>query len=390
MGPGMPPQQQHTAEASIDAEIRGNGALAVLTVPAVMSRVCALLCAGAGGGGGDCALALLCKDAYSAYKQAANQCAAEVFSSIMLQMQRDIARDQLQVLHLALTHRDSDKRRPLWDSIESGIAFVEFDVHLVRGQILVGHDKKDLHPFRTIQTMYLDPLKGLLRTHRHVFEDGVPLTLFVDVKTDAVLTYAVLKAIVIENYLDIVEHEINGELVPRPVRLVLTGNRPVNEILNDTELRVCGFDGRLRELGMNIPSRLCPVVSDNWLTSIPWWSLTLSGVMGSSVLRSRLLSIVEAVRKEGKLLRFWGTPDRVSYVFVRVCVSLMFAKRADDLDGLRCWQPLFWTFLWELGAGSIIVNTDRPRELAVAWQQQRTCMEAVSAAHDTDLRGVVH
>src|SRR6266550_2676687 len=60
----------------------------------------------------------------------------------------------------AHAHNDYEHARPLMDALDRGFCSVEADVWLVNGQLLVAHDLKDARPDRTLQALYLDPLRA--------------------------------------------------------------------------------------------------------------------------------------------------------------------------------------------------------------------------------------
>lgn len=63
----------------------------------------------------------------------------------------------------AYAHNDYENRRPLLNAVESGYSGVEVDYYLVNGQLLVGHDLSQLSRDRTLQSLYLEPLRDLAR-----------------------------------------------------------------------------------------------------------------------------------------------------------------------------------------------------------------------------------
>src|SRR5512138_1200419 len=78
----------------------------------------------------------------------------------------------------AHAHNDYEHARPLLDALEHGFCSVEADVWLIDGQLLVAHDLKDVKPERTLQALYLDPLRArVARNAGKVFRDGPPCTL---------------------------------------------------------------------------------------------------------------------------------------------------------------------------------------------------------------------
>src|SRR2546430_8556980 len=103
-------------------------------------------------------------------------------------------------LRHAHAHNDYEHARPLFDALEQGFCSVEADIYLVNGQLLVAHDRDKVSPARTLEALYLDPLRERVKKNGgKVFPNGPDVTLLVDVKSDAEETYAVLRK-VLESY----------------------------------------------------------------------------------------------------------------------------------------------------------------------------------------------
>src|SRR5215475_1398103 len=62
-------------------------------------------------------------------------------------------------LRHAHAHNDYEHKRPLLDALDHGFCSIEADIYLVDGQLLVAHDRRDVRPERTLQALYLDPLR---------------------------------------------------------------------------------------------------------------------------------------------------------------------------------------------------------------------------------------
>jgi hypothetical protein len=93
----------------------------------------------------------------------------------------------------AHAHNDYEHPRPLFDALACGFASIEADIHLVDGRLLVAHDRKSVKPERTLEALYLDPLRARVRENGgRVYRDGPTITLLVDVKSEAVATDAAL------------------------------------------------------------------------------------------------------------------------------------------------------------------------------------------------------
>src|SRR6516165_8545996 len=59
----------------------------------------------------------------------------------------------------AHAHNDYEHKRPLLDALENGFCSVEADVFLVEGELLVGHTRGSLRAERTLEKLYLAPLR---------------------------------------------------------------------------------------------------------------------------------------------------------------------------------------------------------------------------------------
>src|SRR6185503_11967561 len=68
-------------------------------------------------------------------------------------------------LSRAHAHNDYLHARPLADAFAHGFRSVEADVWLTNGVLLVAHDFKDTSAERTLQKLYLDPLRAFVKTN---------------------------------------------------------------------------------------------------------------------------------------------------------------------------------------------------------------------------------
>src|SRR3954449_1783813 len=59
----------------------------------------------------------------------------------------------------AHAHNDYEHKRPLLDALDCGFNSVEADIWLVKGQLLVAHTPVDWNTDRTLEKLYLDPLR---------------------------------------------------------------------------------------------------------------------------------------------------------------------------------------------------------------------------------------
>jgi glycerophosphoryl diester phosphodiesterase len=246
--------------------------------------------------------------------------------------------DQLQrvrpsaFLGRAHSHNDYRRTRPLFDALERGFASIEIDVFLVDGRLLVGHDRKELTPERTIETLYLEPLAKRIRDNEGTVYPKEPRTFWVllDFKADGEHAYEAFKATLTKH------PELAWKPDRRHVRFVASGDRPIKAIERDKGMYTA-IDGRWGDLSQDWSVDLMPWISESWLSHFKWLG---SGEFPASE-RTKLNAMVKTVHDSGRRLRFWGAADS---------------------------KPV-----WELHRDSGVdwINTDRPTEFWRWWQDTK-------------------
>lgn len=204
----------------------------------------------------------------------------------------------------AHAHNDYEHPRPLLDALDHGFCSVEADVYLVDGQLLVAHDRVDVSAERTLQALYLDPLKERVANRGGVFGRESPsLTLLIDIKSEGAETFAVLREL-LSQYADMLTVVEDDRIEQKAVTIVISGNRPVQEIAAMNP-RYAAMDGRLADLGGDVPSHFMPLVSDHWLRHFRWQG---DGPMPEEEQR-QLRKFVRQAHQEQRQVRFWATPE---------------------------------------------------------------------------------
>jgi len=207
-------------------------------------------------------------------------------------------------LRYAHAHNDYEHARPLRDALDHGFCSVEADVYLVDGQLLVAHDRKDVKPERTLQALYLDPLRERVKSNGgKVYRDGPPFWLLIDVKSEAKSTYAALHD-VLARYADLLTTVDGGRVESKAITVVVSGDR-TKEGMAAQPRRHAGLDGRLADLDSDLPAHLMPWVSDNWGLHFRWKG---DGPMPAEE-RTKLRELVAKAHRRGRLLRLWATPE---------------------------------------------------------------------------------
>lgn len=229
----------------------------------------------------------------------------------------------------AHAHNDYAHSRPLLDALDRGFCSFEADVWLVGGRLLVAHDMEELRGDRTLEALYLDPLRArALANGGRLFPLGPECTLLVDVKSDAVATYEALRG-VLDHYADVLTEFRPGRVERRAILVVVSGNTASTAMAAD-EVRRAAVDGRLLDLRSEASPELVPWISIDWDQAFTWAG---EGPMPESEARI-LRELSASARDHGRRLRFWNTPDRTE-----VWQALWDAKvdliGADDLAGLE-------------------------------------------------------
>lgn len=204
----------------------------------------------------------------------------------------------------AHAHNDYEHPRPLLDALAHRFCSVEADVHLAGETLLVGHDPEDLAPERTLERLYLAPLRE--RVYKYggsVFRQPVPFMLMIDIKTEAESTYKRLEPLLAE-YADILTRYEVDRVFTNAVSVILSGNRPTETVARQT-IRYAAIDGRLPDLNGSQPVELMPLISDNWTSVFSW--------KGTAPLPSeeyeQLTNLVEQAHQQNRQIRFWKVPD---------------------------------------------------------------------------------
>jgi hypothetical protein len=235
-------------------------------------------------------------------------------------------------LERAHAHNDYEHTRPLFDALERGFCSVEADVWLVKGQLLVAHDLKDAKPERTLQALYLDPLRARVAQNAgKVFRGGPPCTLLVDVKSDATNTYLALRD-ALQPYAAMLTRFTSDKTETNAITVIVSGNR-AREMMAAEKDRLAAYDGRLADLDSGDSPQLIPLVSDNWALHFKWRARPEEGPL-SEPERAKLRQLVGRAHQQGRRLRLWGVPDR-PVVWQELFDAGVDLINTDDLAGLE-------------------------------------------------------
>ncbi len=230
-------------------------------------------------------------------------------------------------------HNDYQQKRPLLDALEHGCTSIEADIHVLNGNLYVAHDKEDIDPSRTLTSLYLDPLQGFLKKNKGVWAKGTPCFLFIDLKSDADSTLALLEPL-LQRYQSMLSEFTGAGGRQRAITVILTGNRPLERMKNQAK-RFAALDGRMEDLDKNESRLLIPIISGKWGDFFTWQG---RGPMPAEE-HSRLLDLVRKAHQSGRRIRFWATDvtadedqTAIWLVLYKAGVDLI---NTDKLEALR-------------------------------------------------------
>jgi glycerophosphoryl diester phosphodiesterase len=231
-------------------------------------------------------------------------------------------------LDQAHAHNDYLHERPLLDALDQGFRSVEADIFLVDGELLVAHTRRELVPGRTLQKLYLDPLRErVAKNQGSIYGDGKPFHLLIDLKTAGEPTYAALDKVLAE-YAGMLSKVQDGEFHPGAIDISISGDRPIPTIAA-APLRYAGIDGRLSDLGSDQPVHLMPIISDNWNLTFRWRG---TGEFKPAE-RQKLHDYVKQAHAAGRRIRFWASPDTPA-AWRELQAAGVDMINTDDLAGL--------------------------------------------------------
>ena len=229
----------------------------------------------------------------------------------------------------AHAHNDYNHRRPLLDALDHGFCSVEADIYLVGGKLLVAHNRSQVKPERTLQALYLDPLRERVEKNGgRVYPGGPEFTLLVDLKSDWQTIYPALRE-VLSHYTNMLTTFRAGTTETNAIRVIITGDRS-REMFAGESIRYAALDGSLDDLNSGLPASLIPWISSNWSPHFKWRG---TGPMPEAD-KARLQQIVTKAHQQGRRVRFWGAPDQPAF-WREMLANGVDLINTDDLAGLQ-------------------------------------------------------
>ena len=191
-------------------------------------------------------------------------------------------------------HNDYEKSRPLYTALENRASYIEADVFLADGQLVVAHSREGINAGKTLWDLYLQPIIDLFnKNNRKISADvSYRLALVIDIKENS---KEVLDQLIktIKKHRAYFDRRLNGNAV----ELIISGERG-NMLKWKNYPSYIFFDGRPYELYDGSTLKRVAMISDNYLKYLP-----------ANKDSGKLKEIIEQVHLLHKPVRFWASPD---------------------------------------------------------------------------------
>jgi hypothetical protein len=245
---------------------------------------------------------------------------------------------QTTLLPNAFSHNDYRRKHPLLDALNNGFRYVEADIYLRKGKLIVAHLLPCLKMNRTLEALYLKPLMEYIQQDTSASLKNTPLTLLIDIKSDGDETYYALLQ-VLEKYKHILSSYENGRTTLRNVTIVISGHKP-HELIRNSSSGYVFLDDNLKDIAGYQRTERYPIASCKYSRLLKWKG---KGAISPAELR-RLRFYVAAAHKNGSKVRLWAAPQNkaVWSELLKCNVDLL---NTDHLTSLR-------SFLMQANTGS--------------------------------------
>ena len=209
-------------------------------------------------------------------------------------------------LQNAYAHNDYWHKRPVLDALDNGFTYMEADIYLRKGQLVVAHFLPSLQPSRTIDKLYLDPLSSFFENDT-MGATHPPITLMIDIKGSPEKSYRAL-TLLLQKYKPLLSYYDNGTLYKRAITIVITGKKPVWTIAHQY-CRYVFIDENLIKMAREKNSAdLYPIASCNYNKI-----LCRNGQETiSKKERESLCRYVQIAHQNGKKVRLWASPENTT------------------------------------------------------------------------------
>lgn len=214
---------------------------------------------------------------------------------------------QVKPIPHAHAHNDYVHPRPLHDALDNGFTSIEADVYLHNGNLVVSHLPLGLNRKKTLETLYLEPLKEVVIKNKGRVYEGYDdaVTLMIDFKGTGNESYAKLKQL-IQPYLPMLTVYKNGKVLKQgAVNLLISGAKPFAAVQKEDTTYVL-IDAGIGQMGDKAAVKVSARFSDPYQKYFSW-----KGKKTMPLEQKNLLdSLVHRAQVLEKDIRFYHIPDK--------------------------------------------------------------------------------
>lgn len=218
-------------------------------------------------------------------------------------------------------HNDYVQPIPFFNAYRNQVGYLEADVFLERGKLLVAHTRAELEEQYTLDSLYLRPLLSkVIYYNGYPFADTrKPLTLMLDIKSDGATTLTSLVKL-LNRYQQLV--------TAKQLSFVISGNIPDPATWSQYP-EFIHFDGRPGIKYSAYQLNRVSLVSDSFQKYSQWNG---KGIMPDAE-RTKIEALIKEVHAAGKKIRFWATPDFTNawLYLMKLEIDVIGTDRVDEL-----------------------------------------------------------
>lgn len=197
-------------------------------------------------------------------------------------------------------HNDYAQPRPFANAYQQRADFIEADVWLQNGKLVVSHDTTQVGA-PTLDSLYLKPITNLFTQYADRVSPvrDYTFSLVVDVK--------VSPAEVLPKLITALQERLpcfNRSANPKAVQIIISGNRPKIDTYLDYPL-LLQFDGRPSEVYDDETLKRVALISDNFRSYSRWDG---TGNLPDAD-KDKLKRVIKRAHNDNKPIRFWAIPD---------------------------------------------------------------------------------
>ena len=209
-------------------------------------------------------------------------------------------------MEMAHSHNDYLQKRPLFDALSNGFRSVEADVFLMSGRLILSH--VGIITYGSFEEVYLEPLQALVNQRGSVYGDGMPFTLWIDLKGSP--DGMAVKLIEVLSRYPMLSWYTDSGVEQNAVTVVLTGDETAKkDFVERYPTRPGTRDSNDFTLTFRSPDWRWNWYALSWSDYLDWDG---KGSISASEF-AKLRKILGAIHGSGKRVRFYDAPETEAY-----------------------------------------------------------------------------